>query len=70
MVMAIHSPGAVESPLFIVIPAICGDHARLLISLGAEYAMMGSLMIRFFTSGRGELSREPACRGEEVDICV
>ena len=32
---AIHSPGAVECPVFVVIPAICGDHARLVISPGA-----------------------------------
>jgi hypothetical protein len=33
--IATHSPGAVEYPVFIVIPAICGDHARFVISLCA-----------------------------------
>jgi hypothetical protein len=62
--IATHSPGAVECPVFIVIACICGDHARFVISLLAVYAITGSVTIRFFTSGRGELSREPALRGE------
>lgn len=62
--IASHSPGAVECPVFIVMPAICGDQARLVISLGAVYAITGSVMTLFLTSGRGELSREPALRGE------
>jgi hypothetical protein len=33
--IAIHSPGAVEYPVFMVIPAICGDHARFVISFCA-----------------------------------
>lgn len=70
MAIAIHSPGAVEWPVFIVIPAICGDHAKLVISLWAEYAMTGSAMTRFFTSGRGELKREFAGPRGEVTFCV
>ena len=68
--IAIHSPGAVECPVFIVIPAICGDQAKLVISACAEYAMTGSVTIRFFTSGRGELRREFAGPRGEVTFCV
>ena len=68
--IAIHSPGAVECPVFIVIPAICGDQAKLVISACAEYAMTGSVTIRFFTSGRGELRRELAGPRGEVTFCV
>lgn len=68
--MAIHSPGAVECPVFIVIPAICGDQAKLVISACAEYAMTGSVTILFFTSGRGELKREFAGPRGEVIFCV
>jgi hypothetical protein len=66
--MASHSPG-VECPVFIVIPAICGDHAKLVISRGAVYAITGSETIRFFTSGRGEFNRDPALRGDAA-ACV
>lgn len=69
LAIASHSPGAVEWPVFIVIPGICGDHARFVTSLLAEYAMIGSVTILFFTSGRGEFSREFAVRGE-VAVCV
>jgi hypothetical protein len=61
--IASHSPG-VECPVFIAIPAICGDHAKFVISLAAVYAITGSEIIRFLTSGRGEFRREPALRGD------
>ena len=65
MTTAIHSPAGVECPVFIVIGAICGDQARFVISLCAEYAMMGSVITRLFPSdGLGELSRELALRGD------
>jgi hypothetical protein len=67
--IAIHSPGAVEYAVFIVIPAMGGDQARFVISLGAVYAITGSVMTRFFTSGRGELSRALAGRGEPGSVC-
>lgn len=70
IVIAIHSPGAVECPVGIVIPAICGDHARLEISLWPVYAMTGSATTRFLTSGRGELSPELAFRGEAAGTCM
>lgn len=63
--IANHSPADVERPEFIVIDGICGDHARFVISEGAEYAMTGSEITRFLPStGRGELSREEAFCGE------
>jgi hypothetical protein len=65
MTTAIHSPAGVECPVFIVMGAICGDHAKFVISLCAEYAIIGSAITRFFPSGGlGELSRELALRGE------
>lgn len=63
-VIASHSPVTVECPVFIVIPCICGDQARLVIWLDAVYAMMGSVIIRFLASGRGEFSLELVLRGE------
>ena len=53
-----------------VIPAICGLQHKLSISVAAEYANTGSVIVRFFESGRGEfeLTRPallpPVCRGE------
>ncbi len=65
MTTATHSPAGVECPVFIVIGAICGDQARFVISLCAEYAIMGSVITRLFPSdGLGELNRELALRGE------
>ena len=62
---AIHSPAGVECPVFIIIGAICGDHARFVISFCPEYAIIGSVSTRFFPSdGLGELSRELAFRGD------
>ena len=58
---AIHSPAGVECPVFIVMGAICGDHDKFVISLGAVYAIIGSAITRFFPSeGLGELNRELA----------
>ena len=68
--IAIHSPGAVEWPVFIDMPAICGDHARLEISLAPVYAITGSLITRFFASGRGELSPVLAFRGDVAAFCA
>ena len=62
--IAIHSPGAVEYPVFICMPAICGDHAMFTISLAPVYAIAGSVTTRFFASGRGELSPVDAFRGD------
>ena len=45
---ATHSPGAVECPLAIVIPTICGLQHKLLISVGALYAYTGSVKIFAF----------------------
>jgi hypothetical protein len=45
------------------VPCIWGDHVRLVIWVAAVYAKAGSVIIRFF-SGRGELSRALALRGE------
>lgn len=70
MAMAIHSPWSVECPECIVMPAICGDHARLLISLGPVYAMTGSATMRFFTSGRGELRPELGFLGDVDGMLV
>ena len=67
--IAIHSPGAVEWPVFIDMPAICGDHARLEISLAPVYAITGSVTTRFFASGRGELSPVLAFRGDAAGFC-
>lgn len=64
--MASHSPVTVECPVFIVMPWIWGDQARLVMWLEAVYAMTGSVTIRFFASGRGELSREVALLGDAV----
>lgn len=65
MTTAIHSPAGVECPVFIVIGAICGDHAKFVISLWAEYAIIGSVITRFFPSGGlGELNRELGLRGD------
>jgi hypothetical protein len=51
--------------VFIVIGAICGDHARFEISFCPEYAIIGSVNTRFFPSdGLGELNRELAFRGD------
>ena len=51
--------------MFIVIGAICGDHAKFVISFCPEYAIIGSVSTRFFPSvGLGELSRELALRGD------
>lgn len=51
--------------MFIVMGAICGDQARLVISLCAEYAIIGSVSTRFFPSADlGELNRELALRGD------
>ena len=62
---AIHSPAGVECPVFIVIGAICGDHAKFVISFCPEYAIIGSVSTRFFPSdGLGELNRELAFRGD------
>jgi hypothetical protein len=67
--IASHSPGPVERPVFMVIPAICGDHAIFVTSPVAAYAMRGSVRTRFLTSGRGEFNRDPALRGEDAG-CV
>jgi hypothetical protein len=65
MTTAIHSPAGVECPVFVVMGAICGDQAIFVISLCAEYAMIGSVITRFFPSdGLGELNRELALRGD------
>ncbi len=64
LAIATHSPVPVENPLFIVIPLIKGDQARLVIGLGAVYAITGSVTTRFFTSGLGEFKRDPALRGD------
>ena len=67
---AIHSPGPVVCPVFIAIPAICGDHAMFVISLAPVYAITGSVITRFFASGRGELSPVDAFRGDAAVFCV
>lgn len=67
--IASHSPVIVEWPVFIVMPCIRGDHAKLVIWLGAVYAITGSVTILFFASGRGELRRDPALRGDAAP-CV
>jgi len=64
LAIATHSPAGVEYPEPVVIPGIIGDQAKLVIGLGAVYAMTGSVMIFFLTSGRGEFNREPALRGD------
>ena len=61
---ATHSPGAVVCPVGIDKPAICGDHAMFAISLAPVYAITGSVITRFFASGRGELSPVLAFRGD------
>ena len=66
---AIHSPGPVVCPVFIAIPAICGDHAMFVISLAPVYAITGSDTTRFFASGRGELSPVLAFRGDAAGFC-
>lgn len=68
--IAIHSPGAVVWPVFIDMLAICGDHARFAISLAPVYAITGSVIVRFFTSGRGELRPVLAFRGDAEAACV
>ena len=68
--IAIHSPAAVVWPVFIVMLAMCGDHARFVISLAPVYAAHGSCSTRFFTSGRGELSPVLAFRGDAAGACV
>lgn len=68
--IASHSPGAVDSPVGIVIPAICGDHAIFTISDCPVYAITGSEMMRFLASGRGELSPELAFRGDAAGTWV
>ena len=68
--IAIHSPGAVEYPVFICMPAICGDHAMFTISLAPVYAITGSVITRFFASGRGELNPVDAFRGDAAVFCV
>ena len=67
--IAIHSPGAVEYPVFICMPAICGDHAMFTISLAPVYAIAGSVTTRFFASGRGELTPVIAFRGDAAGFC-
>lgn len=68
--IAIHSPGAVVCPVFIDMLAMCGDHARFAISPAPVYAMTGSVIVRFFTSGRGELRPVLAFRGDAAAACV
>lgn len=63
MAMAIHSPGAVECPVAIVMLAICGLQHRLLISDDAVYAKTGSVMVRGFFE-LDEEEGEAALRGE------
>ena len=70
MAMAIHSPWSVECPECMVMPAICGDHAMFTISLAPVYAITGSVITRFFASGRGELSPVDAFRGDAAVFCV
>lgn len=67
--IAIHSPVAVECPVFITIPGIGGDQARFVICPGAVYAITGSVTTFFLTSGRGEFNRDPALRGDAAP-CV
>ena len=67
---ATHSPGAVVCPVGIDKPAICGDHARFAISLAPVYAITGSVITRFFASGRGELSPVDAFRGDAAVFWV
>lgn len=64
--MATHSPVVVEYPVFIVIPGICGDHAKFVIWVLAVCAKTGSVTIFFLASGRGELSLDPALLGDAV----
>ena len=66
---ATHSPGAVVCPVGIDKPAICGDHAIFAISLAPVYAITGSVITRFFASGRGELSPVLAFRGDAAGFC-
>ena len=67
---ATHSPGAVVCPVGIDSPAICGDHAMFAISLAPVYAITGSVITRFFASGRGELSPVLAFRGDVAAFCA
>lgn len=66
MAIATHSPGAVEWPVAIVMPAICGLQHRLLISAGAVYANTGSVRtFGFFDDEEVEEEEgEPLALGE------
>lgn len=65
--IASHSPGAVVCPVFMAMPGIVGDHAKLVISLAPVYAITGSVSTCLrVLSGRGEFKRAFAT----VDPCA